>query len=95
MRPLSRMRLPFALLTSVLVFSGVMAVRGTGLLQGLELTAYDWQIRLRSSQAASARIALVTITEDDIRRLGRWPPPRARSTRLRASSGAACGRARS
>jgi len=62
------------LLGSTLVFLIILGVRITGLLESLELTAYDWFIRLRPEVSEpDSRIVLITITEKDIRKQGRWP----------------------
>ncbi len=59
---------------SLLVFAGLLVLRLSGSFEALELATYDWYIRLRPSvPTADARIALITITEGDIRKLGRWP----------------------
>ncbi len=56
------------------MFSGLLGLRLSGSLESLELAAYDWYIRLRPNVAVTdTRIALITITERDIRKLGRWP----------------------
>jgi adenylate cyclase len=61
-------------LISLLVFFGVMGLRSLSLLEGLELKAYDWSMRLRPAQIREpAPITLVTITEQDIQALGHWP----------------------
>ncbi|HEY7553569.1 MAG TPA: adenylate/guanylate cyclase domain-containing protein [Candidatus Binatia bacterium] len=53
---------------------GVIGLRGLGVLEPLELVAYDWCIRLRPDVSGpDPRIVLITITEDDIRKQGRWP----------------------
>jgi len=59
-------------LLSFLVISGL---RWPGLLQDLELSAYDWQMRHKSKAAleACSRITIIGITEEDIENLGRWP----------------------
>lgn len=63
-----------ALLLGLFIAAGVAALRMTGSLQGLELAAYDWNMRLRPSATDSPpAIALVTITEADIRKQGAWP----------------------
>jgi len=51
-----------------------LAARYSGTLEYLELTAYDWYLRtsLRPSPA-DPRIVLIGITENDIRRLQKWP----------------------
>jgi adenylate cyclase len=56
------------------IFLGVIGLRGFGVLEPLELVAYDWCIRLRpDASEPDPRIVLITITEDDIRKQGRWP----------------------
>jgi adenylate cyclase len=60
-----------------LVFLAVLGLRGTGALEPLELAAYDWHIRLRAPSAAPSPILLVTLTEQDIQKLGTWPLPDA------------------
>lgn len=53
------------------VFLGVMALRLAGLLQPLELSAYDRLLRLRSRETMEeSPIVLVRINEEDIRRFG-------------------------
>lgn len=61
-----------------LVFLCILGLRASGNLQSLELVAYDWLIRTaKPSRPAPTknRVALVTVTEEDIRRLGHWPIP--------------------
>lgn len=53
--------------------AAVIAARDFGLLEAIELVAYDAYIRLRpAAQSANARITLVTISERDIQANG-WP----------------------
>jgi Predicted transmembrane sensor domain len=60
----------------LLVFLGILGLSRAGYLEPLELGAYDWLIRMRPTvSGAGKRIALITITEEDIRTLGRWPIP--------------------
>jgi len=59
-------------LAAGLVLLVVLGLRGAGALEGLELAAYDWHIRLRSPVPPSP-VVLVTVTEQDIQRLGTWP----------------------
>ncbi len=59
---------------AAVVFLGILMLSRAGYLQALELEAYDWLIRLRpASSPPMQRIALVTISERDIRDLGQWP----------------------
>ena len=51
-----------------------MGLRSLGMLEALELAAYDLCVRLRPDVSEpDPRIVLVTVTEDDIRKQGRWP----------------------
>ena len=51
-----------------------MGLRSLGIFESLELAAYDLCIRLRPDVSEpDPRIVLVTVTEDDIRKQGRWP----------------------
>jgi len=71
-----RLRSPLAasLVASTLIFLCFIGLRSAGSLESLELTAYDWYIRLRPGTAGSdSRIVLISITERDIRNQGRWP----------------------
>jgi adenylate cyclase len=62
-----------ALLITALVASGVVGARALGLLESLELAAYDTFIRMRPSDPPSdSRIVIVTVSEDDIHTYG-WP----------------------
>jgi len=57
---------------------GVLGLRCLGIMEALELAAYDWYLRLRPGHlAADSRILLVTVTDADIRTQGRWPLPDA------------------
>ena len=61
-------------LITLAVWLAVMGLRSQGLLEGLELEAYDWSMRLSSQRLnESPPITLVTITEQDIQTLGHWP----------------------
>jgi CHASE2 domain-containing sensor protein len=57
-----------------LVFAIVLGLRTAGALEALGLAAYDWDILLRPASARPAPpVVLVTVTEEDIQRLGTWP----------------------
>ena len=67
---------PFAIsfLAGVLVALSVLGIRSTAILEPLELTVYDWLIQSRrGAEGADPRIVLITVTEQDILRQGRWP----------------------
>ncbi len=68
--------LAFALVFAVLAF-GVFSAG----FQGLERNLYDSGVRARDV-SPSDRIAIVTIDEDSIANLGRWPWPRAQQAQL-------------
>lgn len=68
--------IPVSMAISVFVCSLLIVVRAAGWLQFMELTAYDYHIRLLSASEASSKdspIVLITVLEEDIRRQGRWP----------------------
>ncbi len=63
-----------AVLFSGLVFLLIIGSRGAGYLESLELTAYDLFTRLKPiSSEAAPRVAIIGISEKDIRQIGRWP----------------------
>ncbi len=53
------------ILSSVAVTALVMGVRYLGMLQGLELQAYDHLMRLRPEEGPDSRLLVVTVTEQD------------------------------
>jgi PAS domain S-box-containing protein len=61
------------LITVPVVAGGVLLLRFAGALQFMELTALDQMFLLRPTESADSRIVLVTIGEDDVKQLGRWP----------------------
>ncbi len=61
----------------------VIGMRQSGYLQSLELFAYDAYVRLATrSGPRVARVVLITISEEDIQKLGRWPLSDATLARL-------------
>ncbi len=72
----SRLRSPLVatLAASVLVFAGILGLRMAGALEALGLAAYDWHILLRPTEPRpAAPVTVITVTEEDIQRLGTWP----------------------
>ncbi|MDJ0616524.1 MAG: CHASE2 domain-containing protein [Calothrix sp. MO_192.B10] len=59
-------RLGTVLLTSVMVTGLVMGVRSLGILQGLELQAYDQMISSRPQEFPDNRFVIIRITEEDL-----------------------------
>jgi diguanylate cyclase (GGDEF)-like protein len=68
-----RFSLPSIALSSILVTSGIIALRQTGYLQFLELVAYDYKVRLLPSRGHDPRLLVVGITEKDIEQQKQWP----------------------
>lgn len=62
-------------LSVVGVTLGIALLRVLGVLQPIELVAFDMLFRWRPPEAADPRIVLVTIDERDIRAIGTWPLP--------------------
>jgi adenylate cyclase len=80
MNPLSvlpaRLRSPAAVCVAIsaLAIGGLLGLRYTGALQPFELIAYDWTLRWRPVGAAAAPpIAIVAVSEEDIRGQRQWP----------------------
>lgn len=70
------LRTPIILFVLVASFTslGIIGIRHLGIFEFLELATYDWTLRLQPSvDTPDPRIVLVTISEQDIRNLGRWP----------------------
>jgi adenylate cyclase len=66
------------LLIAIALAAALVVLRQTGLLQPLELAAYDAFLPVRPVvQASDDRVVLVTIGEADIRAQGEWPLPDA------------------
>ncbi|MCK4706944.1 MAG: adenylate/guanylate cyclase domain-containing protein, partial [Gammaproteobacteria bacterium] len=52
----------------------VIGLRGTGILQFVELANYDIYLRLKEQQTViEPRVILVQTVETDIQKLGEWP----------------------
>lgn len=63
-----------SLLASIVIALGVIFCRQLGWLQLWELGAYDWSIRhSRNLSTIDTPIVVITITENDIQKLGHWP----------------------
>ena len=77
MNPVSKLfqsPLVTSLFVGTVVFFGVIGLRSTGSLESLELTAYDWYIRMQpESPEPDSRIVLIEINENDIQNQTGWP----------------------
>ncbi len=63
-----------ALLMGLLGGVLILVIRAAGALAPVELTIYDWLHRVKPGpRTVDSRIVLVAVTEQDIRRQGRWP----------------------
>ena len=61
----------------------VIGLRGTGILQFVELANYDIYLRLKEQQTViEPRVILVQTVETDIQKLGEWPLTDARMTEV-------------
>lgn len=64
----------FGVMQVTVLFVCLVAVREAGILQTLELRAYDFFLELFVDEVVEdPRIALINITESDIQQLGQWP----------------------
>lgn len=57
-------------LLAAIIFALVLGLRQVGILQPLELLAYDYGVKLKSSGAVDNRLAMIGLTEADIHALG-------------------------
>ncbi|MFN4280140.1 CHASE2 domain-containing protein [Thermosynechococcus sp.] len=64
-----------AIIATAIATVGVLTLRPVGLLEPLELRAYDQWLRWRSTPATSQRLLIVGITEADIQTLKQYPIP--------------------
>ena len=63
-----------SILAGILGALSILGIRSTSIIESLELTVYDWLIQSRrGAEGADPRIVLITVTEQDILRQGRWP----------------------
>ena len=63
-----------SVLIGILISLGIIGLRSFGILESVELAAYDLCIRLRPDVSGpDPRIVLISVTEDDIRKQGHWP----------------------
>lgn len=65
----------WTVLNALCVGSLIILLRLTGLLQGMEWDALDQFFRWRPLAPPDERIAIVTIDESDITKIGQWPMP--------------------
>ena len=61
------------LIASAAVTISLMGARQLGILEPLELSAYDQMLRWRSDEKPDPRLLVVGITEADIQKLKQWP----------------------
>ena len=64
---LNRFGLPFILFTSLIMTGLLMGTRYLGLLQSLEIQAFDRLMQMRPLEKPDSRLLIVTITEEDVR----------------------------
>jgi adenylate cyclase len=63
----------------------------SGFFQSQELSAYDWLMRFRLARSPSPQIAIIEISDDTLKGLGRWPIPREfHAVLIRALSESQC-----
>ncbi len=61
------------IITCIAVTGTLLGVRHLGWLQPLELNVFDVMVQLRPDAAADPRLLVVTITEQDINTIEKWP----------------------
>jgi adenylate cyclase len=58
---------------SLLLTTAVVSARHLGLLQGMELSAYDHQIQSQPQEPDDERLLIIGITDSDLQQLQEWP----------------------
>ncbi|WP_377475886.1 MAG: adenylate/guanylate cyclase domain-containing protein [Microcoleus anatoxicus] len=61
------------IITCIAVTASLGAIRQLGWLQPWELNAFDLMVQLRPDAGVDSRLLVVTITEQDINNIGKWP----------------------
>ena len=61
------------LIASAAVTLPLIGAKHFGILEAVELNAYDQMVRLRPDESPDSRLLIVGITESDIQRLKQWP----------------------
>ncbi|WP_341733145.1 CHASE2 domain-containing protein [Microcoleus sp. EPA2] len=61
------------LIASAAVTLSLIGARQLGILESVELAAYDQMVRWRPDESPDSRLLIVGITESDIQRLKQWP----------------------
>src|SRR5260370_1713023 len=75
LRALARSELAATGLVVILAGAGILGLRSAGVLESVELAAYDWYIRLRPfDPGPDRRILLVTVTQSRLQAQSGWPP---------------------
>ena len=72
--PLVRQPLLKSSVIGLLIFASILILRSLGLLQSLELKAFDWLMRVRPDAGVDPRLLIVEATETDINQFG-YPLP--------------------
>lgn len=57
----------------LIITAAILAIRSIGMLQPMELTAYDHLMRLRPAEAIDPRILVVEVTQADVNQQGGYP----------------------
>lgn len=70
---IQRIRNFSGLIITIIITLIVLVIKQAGVLQGLELLAYDRLVRLSSQTYLDQRLLLVEITDTDIKNQNRWP----------------------
>lgn len=59
-----------------LIIFVIMILTGTEFFEPQEMAAFDWLMKTRPVRPASPEIAIIEISDDTLKSLGRWPLPR-------------------
>ncbi len=70
------MKRPFFYPLFTLIIFLIAILTGMEFFQAQEMAAYDWLMKTRPAQPVSLEIAIIEISDDTLKSLGRWPLPR-------------------
>ena len=73
---------PYVAASVIAVIFSILTLYPVSIIELLEAKTYDWRFHFRGKREFSRSIAIVAIDERSIKTLGRWPWPRALTSRL-------------
>jgi len=66
----------FIVLFFLILSISIIAADFTGIFDAQEMFFYDWLMKSRPAQITNSKVAIIEISDDTLKSLGRWPLPR-------------------